>query len=324
MRSCCRLAVGKSPSGGAIADFNEDSIPDLAVANRGSNRVTRLSERRARGSSGGNVRRSEARPRDPPGRQGRRAPRGCTVGRVTRKYSSVRKGRVIAQRPKAGTRLPAGRAWPRAEPGPAPVAFALPVAFIVDPQDRGVRRAAHDAGRRAVRTPRRRDARQDPAPQMMVGRIEGRFLATLVALSGARRILEFGTFTGYSSISMASALPPDGKVITLDVDPEATAIARRYMDESGHGDKIEIRLGPALETLEDVAGPVRPRLHRRRQAELRQLLRGGAAAARRRRAADRRQRALVRARRRGRRRRVDRWRSRSSTSTCGQTIASSP
>ena len=93
------------------------------------------------------------------------------------------------------------------------------------------------------------------APQMMVGRIEGRFLATLVALSGARRILEFGTFTGYSSISMASALPPDGKVITLDVDPEATAIARRYMDESGHGDKIEIRLGPALETLQDIEGP---------------------------------------------------------------------
>ena len=93
------------------------------------------------------------------------------------------------------------------------------------------------------------------APQMMVGRIEGRFLATLVALSGARRVLEFGTFTGYSSISMASALPADGKVITLDVDPEATAIARRYMDESGHGDKIEIRLGPALETLQDVEGP---------------------------------------------------------------------
>jgi caffeoyl-CoA O-methyltransferase len=93
------------------------------------------------------------------------------------------------------------------------------------------------------------------APQMMVGRTEGRFLATLVGLSGARRILELGTFTGYSSIAMASALPPDGMVITLDVDPEATAIARRYMDESGHGDKIEIRLGPALETLQDVEGP---------------------------------------------------------------------
>ena len=93
------------------------------------------------------------------------------------------------------------------------------------------------------------------APQMMVGRIEGQVLATLVRLLGAKRILELGTFTGYSSISMASALPPDGRVITCDVDPEATAIARRYMDESGHGDKIEIKLGPALETIETLDGP---------------------------------------------------------------------
>jgi predicted O-methyltransferase YrrM len=93
------------------------------------------------------------------------------------------------------------------------------------------------------------------APQMMVGRIEGRFLATLVRLRGAQRILELGTFTGYSSISMASALPPDGSIITCDVDPEATAIARRYMDESGYGDRIEIRLGPALETIATLEGP---------------------------------------------------------------------
>jgi caffeoyl-CoA O-methyltransferase len=93
------------------------------------------------------------------------------------------------------------------------------------------------------------------APQMMVGRIEGQFLARLVRLSGARRILEFGTFTGYSSISMASALPPDGRIITCDVDPEVTAIARRYIVESGHGEYIEIRLGPALETIETLEGP---------------------------------------------------------------------
>ena len=92
------------------------------------------------------------------------------------------------------------------------------------------------------------------APQMMVGRIEGQFLATLVALRGARRILELGTFTGYSSISMASALPAGGQIITSDVDPDATAIARRYMDESGYGDRIEIRLGPALETIERLDG----------------------------------------------------------------------
>ena len=93
------------------------------------------------------------------------------------------------------------------------------------------------------------------APQMMVGRIEGQFLARLVRLSGARRILELGTFTGYSSISMASALPADGRIITCDVDPETMGIARRYMDESGYGDKIETRLGPALETIRTLEGP---------------------------------------------------------------------
>jgi len=93
------------------------------------------------------------------------------------------------------------------------------------------------------------------APQMMVGRIEGGFLAALVRLTGAKRILELGTFTGYSSISMASALADDGRIVTCDVDPEATAIARRYMDESGHGDKIEIKLGPALDTIATLEGP---------------------------------------------------------------------
>jgi caffeoyl-CoA O-methyltransferase len=92
-------------------------------------------------------------------------------------------------------------------------------------------------------------------PQMMVGRLEGQFLAFLVRVSGARRVLELGTFTGYSSISMARALPDGGRVITCDVNEETTAIARRYAEEAGVVDRIDYRLGPALETLAELAGP---------------------------------------------------------------------
>ena len=92
-------------------------------------------------------------------------------------------------------------------------------------------------------------------PQMMVGQLEGHFLAELVRLSGARRVLELGTFTGYSSISMAQALGPDGRIITCDVNEETTAIARRYAEEAGVVDRIDYRLGPALETIEQLDGP---------------------------------------------------------------------
>jgi caffeoyl-CoA O-methyltransferase len=91
-------------------------------------------------------------------------------------------------------------------------------------------------------------------PQMMVGLLEGRFLAVLVRLLRARRVLELGTFTGYSSISMAQALPPDGRLITCDVHEETTAIARRYADEAGIVDRIDYRLGPALETIAGLDG----------------------------------------------------------------------
>jgi caffeoyl-CoA O-methyltransferase len=87
------------------------------------------------------------------------------------------------------------------------------------------------------------------APQMMVGLLEGQFLGALVRSTHARRILELGTFTGYSSISMALALPPDGRVITCDVNDETTEIARRYASEAGVADRIEYRTGPALETI---------------------------------------------------------------------------
>jgi caffeoyl-CoA O-methyltransferase len=92
------------------------------------------------------------------------------------------------------------------------------------------------------------------APQMMVGLLEGQFLRTLVRSTGASRILELGTFTGYSSISMALALPPEGRLITCDVAEETTAIARRYAEEAGVSDRIEYRLGPALDTIAQLDG----------------------------------------------------------------------
>src|SRR2546429_6599958 len=92
------------------------------------------------------------------------------------------------------------------------------------------------------------------APQMMVGRLEGRFLGVLVSSLRAQRVLELGTFTGYSSISMALALPPGGRVVSCDVNEETTAIARRYAEEAGVADRIEYRLGPGLETIAPLDG----------------------------------------------------------------------
>jgi predicted O-methyltransferase YrrM len=92
-------------------------------------------------------------------------------------------------------------------------------------------------------------------PQMMVGPLEGRFLELLVRLTRARRVLELGTFTGWSSIAMAWALPPGGVVVTCDVDPEAQGIARRYAEEAGVADRIDYRLGPGSETMQSLDGP---------------------------------------------------------------------
>ncbi len=89
---------------------------------------------------------------------------------------------------------------------------------------------------------------------MMVGLMEGRFLGVLVRSLRAGRVLELGTFTGYSSISMALALPPGGRLISCDVNPETTEIARRYAQEAGVVDRIEYRLGPALETVGGLEG----------------------------------------------------------------------
>jgi caffeoyl-CoA O-methyltransferase len=93
-----------------------------------------------------------------------------------------------------------------------------------------------------------------PIPQMMVGRTEGQFLGVLVRSLGARRVLELGTFTGYSSISMALALPAGGSLTSCDVNEETTAIAKRYAEEAGVADRIDYRLGPGLETIAQLDG----------------------------------------------------------------------
>ena len=93
------------------------------------------------------------------------------------------------------------------------------------------------------------------SPQMLSGRTEGQLLRLLVQMSSAKRVLEVGTFTGYSALMMASALPPEGTLVTLDRDPVATAVARRYFAESGLGDRIQLLLGPALDTLASLSGP---------------------------------------------------------------------
>ena len=90
---------------------------------------------------------------------------------------------------------------------------------------------------------------------MMVGLLEGRFLETLVWLSGARRVLEIGCFTGYSALSKAAALPAGGSIVTCEVDPQRAAIARRHFDASPWGDRIDLRIGPALETIAGLDGP---------------------------------------------------------------------
>jgi predicted O-methyltransferase YrrM len=88
-----------------------------------------------------------------------------------------------------------------------------------------------------------------PEARMQIGPDQGAFLALLIHLIGARRALEIGTFTGYSALAVASALPPDGRLITCDVSEKWTAIARRTWQEAGVAGRIDLRLGPATETL---------------------------------------------------------------------------
>ncbi len=84
---------------------------------------------------------------------------------------------------------------------------------------------------------------------MLTGPVAGRFLEMLVWFGRPQRVLEIGTFSGHSALSMAGALPEDGRIDTCEIDPERAAVAQRYFDRSPYGTRITLHLGPALETI---------------------------------------------------------------------------
>jgi predicted O-methyltransferase YrrM len=94
------------------------------------------------------------------------------------------------------------------------------------------------------------------SPQMLTGRLEGRLLKLLVQIHQPRLIVEVGTFTGYSALSMAEGLSDKGRILTCEIDPKARRVAQEAFDRSPHGHKIEMRMGPALETILSLDEPV--------------------------------------------------------------------
>jgi caffeoyl-CoA O-methyltransferase len=102
---------------------------------------------------------------------------------------------------------------------------------------------------------REETAQRMESPQMIVGPLEGAFLKMMTQLVRATSVLEIGMFTGYSALCFAEALPADGKVLTCEIDEESTVLARQYFARSPIGKKIEIRMGPALDTMRYLKGP---------------------------------------------------------------------
>lgn len=96
----------------------------------------------------------------------------------------------------------------------------------------------------------REETASDPSARMQISPEQGQFMALLVRLIDARRCLEVGVFTGYSSLAVALALPDDGRIVACDVSERWTSIARRYWAEAGVAHKVDLRLAPALETLD--------------------------------------------------------------------------
>jgi len=98
----------------------------------------------------------------------------------------------------------------------------------------------------------RAETAQHPMHQMQIAPEQGQFMALLIQLLGARKTLEIGVFTGYSALATALALPEEGRIVACDVSEDYTAIARRYWEAAGVAHKIDLRIAPALETLDQL------------------------------------------------------------------------
>jgi caffeoyl-CoA O-methyltransferase len=93
------------------------------------------------------------------------------------------------------------------------------------------------------------------APQMLAGELQGRFIEFLTYMLKPRRVLELGTYSGYSALAMAAGMPPGGEIVTCEADPEHAAVARRNIADSPYAAMIDVREGPALDTIASLTGP---------------------------------------------------------------------
>src|SRR3989442_1532883 len=165
---------------------------------------------------------------------------------------SVRRDEAIQAIP-GKSRLPVrrGDAQPRIQAVPGLMASRHPLF----PEKLARYIAEHSVREAKVLRELREATASNPHAGMQIGADQGQFMALLVQAIGARRCLEIGTFTGYSALAVALALPADGRVLCCDINAEWTALARRFWRKAGVEHKIELRLAPALETLAQLEGP---------------------------------------------------------------------
>ena len=109
---------------------------------------------------------------------------------------------------------------------------------------------AHSARESAIQAGLREATRSQPAAGMQIGPEQAQFLGLLVKLIGARRTIEVGVFTGYSALAVALALPEDGRLLACDISDEYTRVGRPFWEQAGVASKIDLKLGPALDTLD--------------------------------------------------------------------------